>query len=357
MINVTRTFLPPIEEYVSQLERIWESSWLTNRGPLVIELEDKLKTYLGVGNILAVNNGTIALQLAIKALGLSGEIITTPFSYVATVSSIVWENCTPVFVDIDPEYLTLDETKIEDAITERTSAILATHVYGNPCNVEAIREIADKHRLKVIYDAAHCFGVKYKGESILKWGDASTLSFHATKLFHTGEGGAIVCSDPELAGEIFYHHNFGHHGPEEFSGLGVNGKISELNAAMGLAVMPYIDEVIVKRKAICEAYEDAISGDQLQTINLREGTAWNYSYYPVIFPSEVVMLKVKSAMEKADIFPRRYFYPSLNRLPYVDYSEMPIAEEISHRVLCLPLSHELEDATVAEISNLILENI
>ncbi len=233
MINVTQTFLPPIEEYVEYLQQIWDSRWLTNRGRLIQELEVKLKDYLGIENLLIVNNGTIALQIAIKALNLKGEIITTPFSYVATVSSIVWENCEPVFVDIDKDYLTIDETKIEAAITDKTSAILATHVYGNPCNVEAIQAIAEKHNLKVIYDAAHCFGVKYKGESILNWGDVSTLSFHATKLFHTGEGGGIVCNDEQLAHKIFYHHNFGHNGPEEFFGLGVNAKLSELNAARG----------------------------------------------------------------------------------------------------------------------------
>ena len=220
MINVTQTFLPPLEEYTKYLEKIWDSKWLTNRGVLIKELERNLKDFLGVENLLMVNNGTIALQIAIKALELKGEIITTPFSYVATVSSIVWENCQPVFVDIDEDYLTIDETKIEEAITEKTSAILATHVYGNPCNVEAIQKIAERYNLKVIYDAAHCFGVKYKGESILNWGDISTLSFHATKVFHTGEGGAVICNNEELAHKIFYSHNFGHNGSEEFFGLG-----------------------------------------------------------------------------------------------------------------------------------------
>src|SRR5688572_26446200 len=259
MINVTQTFLPPLDDYVAYLERVWESKWLTNRGQLVRELEQKLEDYLGIKNLLLLTNGTIALQIAIKALELTGEIITTPFSYVATVSSIVWENCIPVFVDIDPNYLTIDETKIEDAITERTTAILATHVYGNPCYVEAINDIATRHDLKVIYDAAHCFGVKYKGGSVLDWGDISTLSHHATKLFHTGEGGAIVCNDRELADKIFYHHNFGHSGPEAFFGLGINGKMSELNAAMGLAMLPYIDEITAKRQAVCVAYDAAFS--------------------------------------------------------------------------------------------------
>ena len=203
MINVTQAFIPPIEEYTSFLDRIWSSHWLTNRGPLVQDLEAKLKDYLDVDNLLTVNNGTIALQLAIKTLGLKGEIITTPFSFVATVSSIVWENCKPRFVDITPDCLTIDPDKIEASINANTTAILATHVYGNPCDVEAIQAIAERHNLKVIYDAAHCFGVKYKGESILKWGDVSTLSFHATKLFHTGEGGAVICTAAEWAHNVF----------------------------------------------------------------------------------------------------------------------------------------------------------
>jgi len=296
MINVTQTFLPPLEEYTAHLERIWKSKWLTNRGELVQELEVKLKNFLGVKHLLAVNNGTIALQIAIKALDLQGEIITTPFSYVATVSSIVWENCTPIFVDIDPTFLTIDETEIEASITERTSAILATHVYGNPCNVEKISEVAEKYNLKVIYDAAHCFGVKYKNESILNWGDVSTLSFHAAKLFHTGEGGGIVCRDEELAHKIFYHHNFGHRGEEEFWGLGVNAKISEINAAMGLALLPYIDEIVAKRKQICDLYDSQLENANVQKIKLREKTDWNYSYYPILFSSEKCLLKTKNAL-------------------------------------------------------------
>ena len=355
MINVTQTFLPPLEEYSEILKQVWESKWLTNRGELVRELESKLCNYLGVENILAVSNGTLALQIAIKALGLKGEIITTPFSYVATVSSIVWENCTPVFVDIDAEHLTIDETKIEAAITSKTCAILATHVYGNPCNVEAIDEIAGRHNLKVIYDAAHCFGVKYKGESILNWGDVSTLSFHATKLFHTGEGGAIVCRDKGLNQSIFNHHNFGHNGPEEFFGLGINGKLSELNAAMGLTVLPYIDEVIANRKAVCDVYDKALAGRIIQTINLREGTKWNFSYYPVIFQSETIMHKAVAGLSEAEIFPRRYFYPSLNRLPYVEYSEMPVAEDLSSRTICLPLSAAMNLVDAEMIVSLILQ--
>jgi dTDP-4-amino-4,6-dideoxygalactose transaminase len=357
MLNVTQTFLPPLEEYTELLRPVWESKWLTNRGELVRELETKLEAYLGVQTLLAVTNGTIALQIAIKALGLSGEIITTPFSYVATVSSIVWEGCTPVFVDIDREYLTIDENLIEAAITEKTSAILATHVYGNPCNVEAIDAIAKKHGLKVIYDAAHCFGVKYKGESILNWGDVSTLSFHATKLFHTGEGGAIVCRDPELAANIFNHHNFGHKGPEEFFGLGINGKMSELSAAMGLAVLPHLDDIVDARKAVCHAYEAGLSRRHFEPLALRKGTEWNYSYYPVRFASEALMLKVKDELNAIEIYPRRYFYPNLNRLPYIQYREMPVTDEISCRVLCLPLSHMISDQDIKRVISVFIAHV
>ena len=213
MINVAKTFLPPQEDYQAILKRAWDSGWITNRGDLVVELENRLKSYLGVPQILATTNGTLPLQIAIKALKVTGEIITTPFSYVATTSSIVWEGCTPVFVDIHPDYLTIDETKIEDAITPKTSAILATHVFGNPCHVEAIETIAKKYKLKVIYDGAHCFGVTYKGRSIFNYGNVSTCSFHATKVFHTGEGGALFSNSETLHDILFYHHNFGHDGP------------------------------------------------------------------------------------------------------------------------------------------------
>lgn len=356
MINVTQTFLPPLEEYIENLASAWDAKWLTNRGRLVKELEEKIAVHLGIQDILLVNNGTIALQIAIKALGLSGEIITTPFSYVATVSSIVWENCTPVFVDIDKDYLTIDETAIEAAITESTTAILATHVYGFPCNVEVIAAIAQKHNLRVIYDAAHCFDVKYKGKSLLDYGDVSTLSFHATKLFHTGEGGAIVCNDPDIAAKIFFHHNFGHHGEEEFYGLGINGKLSELNAAMGLAVLPYVDQIILKRKHLCDTYDNFLAGADLQERMLRAGTVWNYSYYPVIFPSEENLLRVKTRLNEQSVFPRRYFFPSLNRLPYVSYQSAPIAERISRTVLCLPLYAGLEDSEIEAICKTITEN-
>jgi dTDP-4-amino-4,6-dideoxygalactose transaminase len=355
MINVTKTFLPPQEEYNAILKRAWDVGWITNRGSLVLELEEKLKSYLQVPNILATTNGTLPLQIAIKVLGLTGEIITTPFSYVATTSSIVWEGCTPVFVDIHSEYLTIDETKIEVAITPHTSAILATHVFGNPCAVEEIERIAKKHNLKVIYDAAHCFGVTYKGKSIFEYGDISTCSFHATKVFHTGEGGAIFTNSEELKDKLFYHHNFGHLGPEVFQGIGINAKMSELQAAMGLSVLPYMQKILEERKGVVELYKNNLKG--LGVLKLREATQWNYSYYPVLFKNETQLLAVQESLKTNGINPRRYFYPSLNLLPYIDKKSCPISENIASRILCLPLYHDLSKNNVFKICKIINKGI
>ncbi|SMC38376.1 DegT/DnrJ/EryC1/StrS family aminotransferase [Cellulophaga tyrosinoxydans] len=341
MINVTKTFFPPIEEYVSQLKRIWANEWLTNRGELVLELEENLKDYLKVSNIILMTNGTIPLQIALKILGNQGEIITTPFSYVATTSAIIWENCKPVFVDIHPEYLTIDETKIEAAITDKTTCILATHVFGNPCNIEEIDRIAKKHNLKVIYDAAHSFAVRYKGKSVFEYGDVSTCSFHATKLFQTGEGGAVFCENESLRHKMFYSHNFGHNGPLEFHGLGINGKVSELHGAMGLAVLPHLDKILESRKNVVELYDLKLNFDKLNKLKIREGTYWNYSYYPVIFQNEEKLLLVQKKLNSHKIFPRRYFYPSLNNVPFLPKVTMPISDDIASRILCLPLSHDL----------------
>ena len=337
MINVTQTFLPPIADYHKQLQRAWDKQWLTNRGELVLELEEKLRQYLAVSNVIVTNNGTVPLQIALKLLGNQGEIITTPFSYVATTAAIVWEHCTPVFVDIHPEYLTIDETKIEAAITDKTTAILATHVFGNPCAIEAIEAIAKKHHLKVIYDAAHCFGVQYNGKSIFDYGDISTCSFHATKLFHTGEGGAMFAKDPTLLKQLFYSHNFGHNGPLAFHGLGINGKMSELQAAMGLAVLPYMENILTDRKKVVDYYNEHLDFSKLKTIRIRENTQWNYSYYPVIFETDAQLLEVQKNLNDHQIYPRRYFYPSLNTIEYTKGQEMPVSESIASRVLCLPL--------------------
>lgn len=353
MINVTKTFFPPIEEYEKQLQRVWKNQWLTNRGKLLLELEENIKKYLLVSNVIVMNNGTIPLQIALKLLGNQGEIITTPFSYVATTAAIVWENCTPVFVDIHPDYLTIDETKIEAAITPKTTAILATHVFGNPCNIEAIEVIAKKHNLNVIYDAAHCFGVSYKGKSIFDYGDVSTCSFHATKLFHTGEGGALFCKDQYLRQKMFYSHNFGHNGPLDFYGLGINGKISELQAAMGLSVLPHMNTIIKERKKVANYYDKLLNFQKLKTIKLRDNTKWNYSYYPIIFESENQLLSIEKVLNNNKIFPRRYFYPSLNTIEYSKGKKMIISENISASVLCLPLYVGLSDENLNQIVSLI----
>ncbi len=358
MINVTKTFLPPQREYQSILKRAWDSGWVTNRGHLVLELEEKLKTYLGVNFMTLMTNGTLPIQIAIKALNLSGEIITTPFSYVATTSSIVWESCKPVFVDIHPEFLTIDERQIEAAITNRTTAILATHVFGNPCHVEAIEIIAKKYGIKVIYDAAHCFGVKYKDQSLFNYGDVSTTSFHATKIFHTGEGGAIFSNDQSLHDKLYYHHNFGHDGTEAFYGIGINAKMSELQAAMGLSIIPYIEKIFQERKSIVALYNDILPTHGIQKLKLRAHTDWNYCYYPVIFQNETVLKRVKEALELQNIFPRRYFYPSLNQLPYINMeSDCATSKQVASSILCLPLYVGLAKEHINRISEVITKNL
>jgi dTDP-4-amino-4,6-dideoxygalactose transaminase len=355
MIPVTKSFLPPIEEYMAQVQRAFNNGWLTNRGELVLELEDKLTTYLALeeSRILLMNNGTIPIQIALKVLGKGGEVITTPFSYVATTSAIVWEGCTPVFVDIHPKYLTIDETKIEAAITDRTTCILATHVYGNPCNVIEIERIAQKHNLKVIYDAAHAFGVTYQGKSIFEYGDVSTCSFHATKLFHTGEGGALFCKDADLFHQLYYSHNFGHDGPLAFHGLGINGKMSELQVAMGLAVLPHMPEILKGRSRVVSWYDEFLKLESLEQIKIRKETNWNSAYYPVLFESENQLLEIEKSLQDIGIFPRRYFYPSLTKLPYVPQSSCEIASSVSSRILCLPLFYGLGENEVKRIVSII----
>ncbi|MBB1192496.1 DegT/DnrJ/EryC1/StrS family aminotransferase [Flavobacterium sp. SOK18b] len=357
MINVTKTFLPPIAEYTVFVQRAWDNQWLTNRGELVLELEQKLKEYLEVPYVTAMTNGTIPLQIALKMMGKGGEVITTPFSYVATTASIVWENCKPVFVDINPDYLTIDETQIEGVITDKTTAILATHVFGNPCATDVIEAIAKKYNLAVIYDGAHSFGVRYKNRSIFEYGDLSTCSFHATKLFHSGEGGALFTTNSIVQQQLFYHHNFGHDGPLAFHGLGINGKMSELQAAMGLAVFPYLETIISDRKRVVEFYDQNLDLSQIQTLKIRANTEWNYSYYPVIFKNEAQLLAIQKKLNEHQIFPRRYFYPSLNTLPYVQRIAMPVSESISSRIMCLPLYVDLTNEDLNLIVSLIHESI
>lgn len=347
MIPVTQPFLPPKEDYLKYLDGIWKRQWLTNMGPLASQLEMELKDFLEINHLLFVTNGTVAIQMAIKALGLSGEIITTPFSFVATTSSIVWENCEPKFVDICPQSLCIDAGKIEEAITDKTSAILATHVYGNPCDVEKIEQIAQKHHLKVIYDAAHSFGVKVNGKSIFEYGDISTCSLHSTKLYHSVEGGLIVTKDAELLKKLAYIRNFGISGYDSFSELGLNGKNSEFHAAMGLANLNYTQKIHHKRKELTETYDEKLKNLNAKKIVWHSNADENYAYYPIILESEELLLKIKEHLDLNEIFTRRYFYPSLSSsLPYLPKLELPITEDISKRVLCLPLYYDL---TVEEV--------
>lgn len=356
MINVTKTYLPDFERYMSLVKEAYDAVWITNNGKLVQRLEKDLKDFLGAKHLYFCSNGTITLQIAIKAMKLQGEIITTPFSYVATTNTIIWENCTPVFVDIDPSSFCIDPALIESRISPQTSAILATHVYGNACDIEAIDVIAKKYGLKVIYDAAHAFGVDYKGKSLLSFGDVSSCSFHATKIFHTVEGGCLVTNDDEIAREIYLMRQFGHVYDEYFS-VGINGKNSEMHAAMGLAVLPDLSMIIERRKEICQLYDSMLKDQPVQLIEYGKDVSPNYAYYPVIFKNEETLLKVKGALESRQIFPRRYFFPSLNKLSFLDYQPCPVSESIASRALCLPLFFDLDPITVNEICSIVISQL
>jgi dTDP-4-amino-4,6-dideoxygalactose transaminase len=347
-ITVTRPFLPPIEDYQRYVREIFARAWITNNGPLVNELELQLKDYLDLEFLLYVVNGTMALQLAIRALDLTGEVITTPFSYVATTTSLLWENCEPVMVDISPETLNIDPAEIEAAIGPRTTGILATHVYGNACDIEALEQIARKHNLKLIFDAAHAFGTRYRGKSIFAYGDIATASFHATKLFHTGEGGMVCARAPEVLRRLSLLRNFGHTSPSAFDGIGINGKASEFHAAMGLCNLPHVGDILRVRRELCGHYDRLLKGLALQRPTITRHCDYNHAYYPVIFETEAMLERVVAVLTANHIIPRRYFYPSLSRLPYLKRQPaMKNSESLSPRVLCLPLYHTL---TIAEIS-------
>ncbi len=351
MITVTKTYLPDIEKYKQYIDEIYQSGWLTNNGKMVRELEVRLKEYLGVKNIVLVANGTMALNLAYKLLGLKGEIITTPFSFVATTSSMVWDNLRPVFVDIDENSFNIDTSKIEEKINKKTSAIVPVHVFGNACNIDEIEHIAKKNKLKVIYDASHCFGVEYKNKNILNYGDISTISFHSTKLFHTIEGGAIVINDDDLYKKAKQLINFGFDGRGKIEGLGVNYKMNEFQAAMGLCMLPEIKNIVKKRREIYEYYMKELKNiNYLEFQNQNLLSSENYSYLPVVFRDEQTLKKCVNKMNYNDIFPRRYFYPSLNKLDYIKCKEEFIkSESISERILCLPLYESLDKKDIDKI--------
>lgn len=358
MIPVTKPFSPPLADYSELLDGIWKRNWFTNNGPLVNQLELQLKDYLDLPYLLFLSNGTIALQLAIKALQLKGEIITTPFSYVATTSSILWEGCMPIFVDIDSKTLNIDPTKIEDAISSKTSAILATHVYGNPCEIDAIQKIADQYKLKVIYDAAHSFGTLYKGKSVFAYGDISTTSFHSTKLFHTIEGGAVFTMNPDLIKKMSYLRNFGHNGTNDFAEVGINGKNSEFHAAMGLCNLKYIEDIKLSRKTQSERYLQKLVNSSIEFIKINPNCSFNYAYFPIILKSEQLLLNVISELESNMVNPRRYFFPSLNTIDIFQSGvTLEVSDNIAKRVLCLPLYHSLSFEEIDFISRIILRAI
>ena len=358
-ITVSRPTLPPFEEYVALLQGIWTRNHLTNAGPLVVELEKRLAEYFGVKHCLFVTNGTIALQLAFRALDLAGEVITTPFSYVATTSSIAWEGFTPVFADVEPDTLTLSAERAEAAVTPQTSAIVATHVYGNPCDVDALAELARRRGLRLVYDAAHAFGASYHGRALSAYGDVATLSFHATKLFHTVEGGAVVTDDDEIARRVAYLRNFGHDGYERFQGIGINGKNSEMHAAMGLCLLPRVPAIVAERRALSLRYDAAIIGrcDAIRPA-IRAGTTYNYAYYPVLLPDDAAVRAAQRHLEANGVLARRYFYPSLSgALPYVAAGDVPVARDAAERVLCLPLYTGLTFDQVDRVAALLLESL
>jgi dTDP-4-amino-4,6-dideoxygalactose transaminase len=355
MINVTRTYLPDKEKYKSYIDRIYQSGWVTNYGELVITLEKKLGELLGVRNVILVSNGTIALQVLYKAMDLRGEVVTSPFSFVATTSSLVWEGLTPVFADIDPGSFVIDPAEVDKKITDKTSAILAVHVFSNPCDVECLGTIAREHGIKLIYDAAHAFLVKHNGVNVARFGDASTFSFHATKIFHTIEGGAIVTDDDDLARRIRLMINFGIETYDKIPELGINAKMNEFQAAMGLCMLDEVEGNILKRKAIYEHYREEFKGNPMvQLQSVRPTASINYSYFPVLLASEDILKKIVTELNKHDIAPRRYFYPSLETLPYFELKqEVPISASVADRILCLPIFESLAPETVSKIAGII----
>jgi len=342
MTNVTKTHLPNIDKYKSYIDKIYASGQITNNGQMVQKLEQRLAQYLGVKNIILVSNGTVALEVAYKALDLQGEVITTPFSFVATTSSLVIGGLKPIFADIDEKTYNLNPKSIEKFISKNTTAILPVHVFGNACEVEEIERIAKKHNLRIIYDAAHAFDIKYKGKSVLNYGDISTLSFHATKIFHTIEGGAIIVNDDELAQKVRYLINFGIKSQTEIPYLGTNAKMNEFEAAMGLCMLDDIKDIKEKREILIKNYRNKLKGlvqFQKQNIDASE----NCSYFPVVFKNEEQLLRIQKALNDKEIYPRRYFYPSLDTLEYIQpKQECKISRDISTRILCLPIYAELE---------------
>jgi len=358
MINVTKTYLPNKEKYKKYVDEIYANGWITNNGPLVQKLEKRLSLYLGVKNIVLVANGTVALEIAYRTLNLRGEAITTPFSFVATTSSLVTNGLKPIFADIDKDTLCIDTNQIESCITPQTSVIVPVHVFGNACNVEEIDQIAIQHDLKVIYDAAHAFNINYKGQSLLNYGDISTLSFHATKLFHTIEGGALIINDDDLVQKARYLINFGIENEESIPDLGTNAKMNEFEAAMGLCMLDEMESIQAKRKEVYQHYEVALK-DIAILPKQNEYSTQNYGYFLILLKDELQMKKLQRALNNKNIFPRRYFYPSLDTLSYIEPKQvMNTSRNVSSRILALPMYPELnleEQRLIIDIVRMVCE--
>jgi dTDP-4-amino-4,6-dideoxygalactose transaminase len=364
LIYVTQPSLPPLKEFTAYLEEIWSSRILTNNGPFHQQFETELADYLGVKYLSLFTNGTLALVTALQTLRISGEVITTPFSFVATTHSLWWNNIKPVFVDIEPDYFTLDPEKIEAAITPHTTAILPVHVYGNPCKIDEIQKIADTYGLKVIYDAAHAFGVRIKRDSILNYGDLSILSFHATKVFNTFEGGAIICNDENTKKRIDYLKNFGFAGETTVIAPGINAKMNELQAACGLVQLEYIYEYVSRRKAIAELYRKELSGVKgIRVLYDIESVDHSYTYFPVLIDEKLYgesRDNLYERLKKNNIYGRRYFYPLISQfptyrgLPSARTDNLPVATSVAEQVICLPIYPELGKCDIIKICKLFI---
>jgi dTDP-4-amino-4,6-dideoxygalactose transaminase len=363
-IHVTKPLLPPLDEFIPYLTGIWESGWLTNGGPFHQQLESALAEYLGLKHISLFANGTIALVTALQTLRITGEVITTPYSFVATAHSLLWNAITPVFADIEPGSFNLDPDKIVEAITPRTTAILPVHCYGTPCDVERIQTIADTYGLKVIYDGAHAFGINYKGESLSRHGDVSMLSFHATKVFNTFEGGALVCPDAKTKRRVDFLKNFGHSGEVTVVAPGINGKMNEVQAAFGLLQLKYVDEAISRRRAIDALYREFLKDvPGISCLPERKDTTRNYGYFPIIVDAEYPISRdaLNERLRAHSIYARRYFYPLITEfpmyrgLPSANPENLVHATAMSRMVLCLPIYPDLDAAVVERISSLIAQ--
>lgn len=358
MIPFTKPFLPDKDKFNTYIDGIWERKWLTNQGPLVSLLEKKMGEYLGTPHISFVSSGTMGLQLALKSLKQKGEIITTPYSYVATTSAIVWEGHTPIYADILPDKLTLNPRNVEAIIGPNTVAILATHLYGNACDTVALEKISVKYNIPIIYDGAHCFGSAHLGKSLLSYGDYSILSTHATKLFHTANGGFVISKSAEAKEQIDRLKNFGHDGQNNFNGIGINGKNSELHAALGLCLLDHSKELVSKRRKQWDIYFEQLTGSRFKCLNVENKEGFNGAYFPITCPPDIDCDALISMAKSKEIEIRKYFYPSLDTLDYVNGGVMPVSRNMADRICCLPLYHEMtsdEQMKVIELLKSILK--